>query len=113
MTEAQAEEVKLEPCPKCHSTEVGESHYLGLSGRFVFYVGCQLCGIRQVASTKAQARRDWNTRPTPSPASEEEGESLAKKLAAWANCGFQDEDYQEALDLMGQASRALRTGQSR
>lgn len=34
--------------------------------------------------------------------------ALAKTLESWANCGFQDEDYPEAIELFSQAAAAIR-----
>lgn len=39
-------------------------------------------------------------------------DALARKLAAWANCGWQEDEYPEAQKLMGEAAAALNARQS-
>lgn len=90
---------ELLPCRWCGSHEVGESHYSS-ADIIMFYVYCQLCGVRMVASDRNTARERWNARtdtpsppdgnnrPTPSPRDAPLIIRMAKAIHAVSGCEF-------------------------
>lgn len=61
----------LKPCPTCGSTDVEVCDVTDELWKAAFQVACNNCGLRTGVGHKPNAIAAWNTRPAPSPVTDE------------------------------------------